>query len=84
MSEILCKLCLKYPICAQKDEIKCRDLVTWLMTPDIGTDEFAERLSYFEKWWGREASVISMDTVSMYFKKKKDNYQCMIVKNQLP
>lgn len=76
-----CITCLKYAVCVTKDELKCEDLVMWLTELTTGSEEFSNRLVGFEAWWGREASVITQDSLKMYFKKKKDTYQCLFVKN---
>jgi len=81
MNDLPCMTCLKYPICAAKDELKCEDLLMWLTEYDMKSEDFSNRLIGFEKWWGREASIITKDSLKMLFKKKKDHYQCLFVKN---
>lgn len=77
---IPCKTCLKYPICKFKDDLECADLVNWLMEFDTKTDAFSNRLNGFGKWWGRDPSVITQDTLRMYFKKRKDHHSCAIIR----
>jgi len=72
---LTCKTCLKLPICKYKQEIVCKDLVRWLLD-----DTTHERLVYFEKWWGKDLSVLTASG-SLKFKEREDQYACLIAKN---
>jgi hypothetical protein len=77
---IPCTECLKLPICKSKEKVRCEDLMAWLR---VRTDiECAgDRIIEFETFWGKEISCILNTSLLIEFKKKKDNYSCMIVKN---
>ncbi len=80
---IPCITCLKYPICASKDELECKDLVGWLTEHDIGIGKRATKIIEFEKWWDREILYMIgyQESAKLYFKKEKDHHQCLIARN---
>lgn len=80
MSHLPCLTCLKYPICANKNKIKCDDLIKWIMEFQTTSEDFTKRLGGFEAYWDREVSVITGKTLSLYFKPKKDHHSCLITK----
>ncbi len=71
-----CKECLKFPICKHKQEFECKDLVYWIVSSKNG-----ERMIYLEKWWDKELASILCESGTIRFKKKKDQYSCLILKN---
>ena len=76
----ICKKCLKLPVCKYKHEVICKDLVQWLHHNDTTTIAFQERINAIERLWGKELSVILSSGI-LKFKKEKDQYSCLVVKN---
>lgn len=76
-----CLTCLKYPICANKDEVQCDDLIKWLLYFQTTSEDFTNRLGGFEAYWDREVSVITENSLCLYFKNRKDHHSCLISKN---
>ena len=71
-----CKGCLKYSICISQQQIKCRDLVTWL----LGTVEKGVNVYKFEKcFWNKDVSIIDSIKDVIYFKDERDHYSAMII-----
>jgi len=76
----LCETCLKYPICKPKKEIFCPDICDWLLKDNcMGDEERVKRINHFEKFYGKELSIISRAIIK--FKKQKDQFSCSIIKN---
>ena len=77
----ICKKCLKLPVCKYKHEVICKDLVQWIHLNDttiIGSSQ--KRINAIERLWGKELSVILSSGI-LKFKKEKDQYSCLVVKN---
>jgi len=75
---IICKTCLKYPVCVNKQEVVCPDLFKALVKYDFDTEKSVSVITEFEKWWGKEMSIINTSNKSIRFKDKEDNYSCLI------
>ena len=82
MNNLPCLTCLKYPICANKNELDCVDLIEWLMVFQTSSEDFRNRLGGFEAYWNKEVSIISSNqgSIYLYFKKEKDHHSCLIAK----
>lgn len=70
-----CDECLKYSICIGQHEIKCIDLVNWLLC----RDEERSRMYEFENhFWNKDLAIVQPATGVIVFKFVRDDYSCLI------